>query len=151
MNKRRFHQRRHNGFTLVELVLVILIVGVIAAIAMPRFAQASARQQLEAAARRVEADLNQARIRARAASRSVTVTFDVNRNLYQFNNEGGEATIVELGMSPYNVSIANADFSGNAKAYFNGYGLPASGGTVTLSSGSGKINIVLNQNGEASR
>ncbi|MGB0768765.1 MAG: prepilin-type N-terminal cleavage/methylation domain-containing protein, partial [Phycisphaeraceae bacterium] len=89
------------GFSLVELVMVVVIVGVVGAMALPRFAEATARQQLDAAAERVTDDLNKARHRARASSSTLTLTFDIDAERYVFNNAGGSATIIELDEAPY--------------------------------------------------
>lgn len=139
------------GFTLVELVLVTVIVAVLAAIAIPRFAQATARQQLDQAADRVVAELEQARIRARAASKGVTLTFDTGDNSYAFNAVGGGAEVVQLDEAPYRVTIDRLSFGGKASVYFNGYGIPASGGAVVLRSPSGTATVHLDANGEARR
>jgi len=142
---------RVRAFTLVELVLVMFIIGVLGAIAIPRFAQATARQQLNAAADRIVSDLNEARIRSRAASQSSILTFDTVDNSYQFNAVGGDATAVRLGESPYDVEISAADFGGSGKAVFNGYGVPMSTGYVDLVSPAGTARVQLLANGEASR
>ena len=145
-------RRSAQGFTLVELMIVMVIVAMVAAIAVPRFSQASARQQLSSAADRVVADLEMARTRARAASQTVTVTFSTSSDRYQFNNVGGEASVVELGESPYNVSIDRAVFGSNDNiASFNGYGVPASSGAVTLSLGADQVVVELKANGEVRR
>ncbi len=49
------------GFTLAELTITMLIMGILAAVAMPRYFDAVARWRVEAAARRIAADLNLAR------------------------------------------------------------------------------------------
>jgi len=139
------------GFTLIELVLVTVIVAVLAAIAIPRFAQATARQQLDQAADRVVADLEQARLRARAASKGVTLTFKAEDNSYAFDDVGGVAEVVQLDEAPYRVTIDRASFDGKASIYFNGYGIPVSGGKVVLSSPSGSATVHLDANGEARR
>lgn len=58
------------GFSLVELVAVAAIIGIMAAIAIPRFANAAIRQKAEAAARRIAADLKLTSQLARAKGQS---------------------------------------------------------------------------------
>ncbi|MFN3166845.1 MAG: Tfp pilus assembly protein FimT/FimU [Phycisphaeraceae bacterium] len=142
---------RPNGFTLVELVMVVVIVSVLAALALPRFAQASQRQQLEAAADRVAADFALAQTRARAASQSVTLYFDLDQNTYTFNAVGGDATTVNLAESPYGIKISYAEFGTDSEAEFNAYGVPVDTGKVTLTNGTGTATIFLLESGEATR
>jgi len=80
------------------------------------------------------------------------LTFSTDSDSYQFNNIGGEATTVDLSASPYDVSIELAKFgSDNNVASFNGYGVPANKGVVTLSNGTGQVSLNLLGNGEVRR
>lgn len=140
------------GFTLVELVLVMLIIGVIAAIAAPRFAQASARQQLAAAAKRVESDLEKARHQARASSNWVTVRFNTAANSYQYAPQVGDNTYtVQLNESPYDVALDAAEFGSGSDVSFNGFGFPTNAGKVALKSGAGTVIVTLDASGRVSR
>lgn len=73
MNRRRRGGRR--GASLLELTFVILVVGILAAVAQPRYAAALARYRIDAAAERIAADLRYGSILARTTSRPVTVRF----------------------------------------------------------------------------
>ncbi len=46
MSKRRYHQ--FEGFTMIELVMVIVIIGILAAAALPRFANLTGQAQIAA-------------------------------------------------------------------------------------------------------
>lgn len=143
--------RAHRAFSLVELVIVMVIVGILAAIAVPRFAAANARHSLDAAADRLVTDMIQARERAIHASRRVSLTFDVENNAYHFNAVGGWGSKVVLDAPPYDVRIESVDFDGAKATSFNGFGYPASPGRVVLKSEAGAIEVKLDENGMAYR
>lgn len=145
-------QRPRRGFTMIELVIVIVIVATVAAIAVPRFTQATRRQQLEAAAERVAADLELARTRSRASSQSVSVLFEKAKEQYTVSGGGGDPFTVDIDETPYDAEIVNASFNGENAVRFNGYGLPDSSGWVVLSqSGNEKIKLYLSETGEVTR
>lgn len=146
-----FIRSRAEGFTLVELMIVLVIVAVVGAIALPRFAQATARQQLDAAAGRVAADLELARTRARAASQSLAVSYSTANDHYSMNAVGGDAKTVELDESPYGVDLIKVKFGTGASVTFNGYGVPSSSGAVVLESNGNTVTVTLDANGEVRR
>ena len=139
------------GFTLVELVLVLIIVGIVAAIAMPRYAQATARQQLDAAADRLVRDFEKAQHDARATINQVAMTFDTADNSYTVTQANGDAVVVQLDESPYQVSVAKASFDNATTMWFNGYGVPSTAGAVVLESSTGSVVVNLASNGRATR
>jgi general secretion pathway protein G len=53
--KNRNRNARHQGFTLVELLLVLVILGILAAIVVPRFSGHSERARVQAAATQIKA------------------------------------------------------------------------------------------------
>jgi prepilin-type N-terminal cleavage/methylation domain-containing protein len=68
----------HNGsgFTLIDLLMVIAVLAIIAGIAAPILNNATERMRLSAAAREVERELQEARLRAVATNRPMRVRFD---------------------------------------------------------------------------
>jgi len=137
-----------NGFSLIELILVVAIVAVLAATAAPRYANALANYQAEVAARRIVADLDLARAEARSAGASRTVTFDVPASTLTITgladmDRPAEKYTVNLTEEPYHATLVSVNFGGDAKVVFNGYGEPDSGGTVVVRSGHRQITVTL--------
>jgi len=148
--------RPARGFTLLELLLVLAIVGVITAIAAPRYHASATRYRAEAAARRVVSDLTLARSRARASSASRTVIFSVDSDQYtivgvRHPDRPSEDYRTVLSAEPYKAQIVSAAFGGSEKVTFNGFGVPDSGGGVVVQAGSIQKKVSLHpQTGEAS-
>ena len=128
------------GFSLIELVLVVAIIAVVAGIAIPRYSGWQFRYRADAAARRIAADLTFAQTRARAASASQSLAFDVDAETYDLPgvpdmDHPGVDYQVDLSRGPYSANLVSADFGGAQTATFDGYGVPTAGGTVVVQSG----------------
>jgi len=73
------------GFTLVELMMVIAIIGIVAAVPAFNALEVLPRYQLHAAARDFSGNLRLARKSAIRAARNVQVVFDQSRNSYSLD------------------------------------------------------------------
>jgi type IV fimbrial biogenesis protein FimT len=71
------HRLRSAGFTLLELVIALTIVGMLGAMALPSFASLVARQRLHAAAHHLQADIAQARQEAGKRAQPVHLVFQL--------------------------------------------------------------------------
>ena len=136
------------GFTLLELILVMAILAVVAAIVSPRYASSMSRYRAQAAAWRIRADLELARSSARTTGASRSVVFDLDANTYELtdladSDRPSQTYTVALGDDPYDAVLVSADFGGSAKVTFNGFGTAASGGKVIVESGGVKMTVVL--------
>jgi type IV fimbrial biogenesis protein FimT len=136
------------GFTLVDLTITVLIMGVVAATASPKFAALLTSYTAEAAARRVAADLNYAASAAAQTSQSVTVTFDVPGDSYGVTgvaspDHPGSAWAVSFTNGSTNVTLVSVDFAASQSVTFNAYGRPNNPGSIILSSGSDSATIVV--------
>ena len=61
------------GFTLAELVIVMVIMAILGAIAVPKFASANATYRVDGAARKLATEIEEAALQARARSTTVRV------------------------------------------------------------------------------
>ncbi len=136
------------AFTLIELVIVIAILGIVGAIAIPRFAGATTRYRLDLAASRLEGDAVLAAEWARSAGQSHVMSFDTGADRYTIisgaDGSGATRADVFLGQSPYSCDIQSVTLSGGgAKLVFDGFGRPSMGASVTLRVGDATRTVVL--------
>ena len=136
------------AFSLLELVLVVAIIAVLSAIALPRYARAVTRYRVQLAGNRIANDLGVARERARSLGASQSVSFDPAGDTYQIpglesmDGSGGTYT-VNLSDKPYKATLVSANFGGSTTVTFDGYGVPDNGGTIVVQIGSVAKTIVL--------
>lgn len=144
-------QPLHRGFSLLELVMVLTIIAILAAIATPRYASAMARYRADLAARRIAADLLLAQRIARTESRSRTVQFDMEHCQYELINVSNpdqpqKPYLVNLTDPPYQASQlkvqatkhnrgGNNKTATNLAITFNGFGVPDDQYTIAVQSG----------------
>jgi len=136
------------GFSLLELVLVLVIIGIIASVTVPRVAKALAVQRLEAAANRIAADIALTQRQARITSVAKKIGFEVDSNRYGLSgvrhlDRASAIYTVNLADEPYGTELISADFDGDAELIFDGYGVPDSGGVLLISCGVESIQITV--------
>ncbi|TWT76135.1 hypothetical protein Pla123a_29240 [Posidoniimonas polymericola] len=143
--------RRRRGFTLIELTITVLILGILAAVAGPRMIGAMNRAQARSAARWVVADLERARQHAMSQAVSQPVVFDAASNSYELTgmtlpDRVGQAYTVDLAGSPYPAAIESVAFgvSGtDTGVTFNPFGRPDQGGSISVSVNSVQQTVVV--------
>lgn len=140
--------RRRRAFTLIEIAAVVAIIALLTAMAIPRLERSIVRQRVEAAGRRVAADLNYARERAVHTSTAVKVLVNADARAYTLaglsrTDRSDQAYAVDLTEPPYVIETVEVSFDGGAVVTFNGFGHPSSGGTIRLKAGAQTETVTL--------
>ncbi|MEM8865195.1 MAG: GspH/FimT family pseudopilin [Planctomycetota bacterium] len=132
--------RRRCAYTFIELMIVVLVMGILAGVAAPRYMQALDYYRVESAAKRIAADFRYARQKAIDDAAERKVVFDLASDSYELLSVGNldrqaNAYIVSPANEGYAVDITAADFGGQATCTFSHLGDAADAGSVTITSG----------------
>ncbi len=132
--------RRRGGFTLIEIVIVVLIIGIMAAISAPKFADTLHRCRVDSAVKRVKVDLSLVRQHAISSSSTQSAQFSPATDDYELSglmsqDHAGTTLGVNLADPPYSAELVSASFGADSVVEFDRYGQPDSGGTVVVQSG----------------
>jgi Tfp pilus assembly protein FimT len=137
---------------LIELTMVVLIVGILAAVAAPRYLDTLANYRADATVKRIVADLQFAKRRAQQTSTSQTIEFYVGENRYEIigmSDLDRSSKVYEhrLGEGVSQAKLVSASFGGESTLVFDIYGQPSSAGTIVLNTGGSDLTIELETSG----
>ena len=137
------------GFTFTEVIITVLLMSILTAVALPRWATSLQKQRVALAANRVVADLTRAQSAAYGTSASKTVTFTVGTSQYLVSGVTSLKTssasyVVVLSDDPYRCTLVSVwGQTGTQDITFNGYGLPNKGGNIVVAAGGFQKTIVV--------
>jgi prepilin-type N-terminal cleavage/methylation domain-containing protein len=149
MHKPSPNKTHRRGFSLLELTIVVLIIGILAAVATPNWAAVLSKYRADAAAQRIVTDLGRVQSLAYSTSTAQTLTLNVTQSTYQIAGLRGldrasSTYTVDLTAEPYRSTLVSASFNGAAQIAFDGYGQPTvAGGTIVVASGSQQRTVTV--------
>jgi prepilin-type N-terminal cleavage/methylation domain-containing protein len=129
---------RRRGFSLLELVMVLAILGTVAGLAAPRVADVVLAQRVATAADRLEQDLRLTRDLAVGTSTSQSVSLSTADHAYTRPDHlavrrSDDQSQVSLAASPHRVEIAKV--TGPMDVTFDGFGQAAAQTEIVLAAG----------------
>lgn len=127
--------RALRAFSLLELTLVIVIIGIVSAMVIPRFGNSITRHSADGAARRIAADLRLAR--RHAMMTSANQTFRTESTGYVLvgmthPDHPTQAYRVVLEQDCHGAAWVSVNAGGDADLVFNMYGVPDSAATFVI-------------------
>lgn len=130
---------RSPGFSLVELLVCVCVVGILASLAAPYLGAMYQNYQMQAVARQLVTDLQLARMKAVAQKVDYKATFDGTNNRYSILK--GATLILTRKLSDYSNGVTLADNFTNDTVTFSPTG-QASGTGITTFTASGSTTRV---------
>lgn len=148
--EKQMSNKNRKGVTIVELVAVMLIMAITAAVALPRISGAVTSTRLETAVNQMVADLEAARQYAISTSSSQLIQIVVADNQYRLlnkpdiNHPGTSTTIIDFDDFSSSISIQSVFFDGQDNFTFDMYGKANRGGDIVLQAGTLSKTISVN-------
>jgi prepilin-type N-terminal cleavage/methylation domain-containing protein len=145
----RHRQSFRRAYTLLELVIVLLVATILTAAAAPKVRSGLNYACVDAACRRIKADLAWARQTALNKGMIQTVTFTPGTGNYSLSGQAdldrpSQSYAVSLSGAPHRTTITSAVLGADAVVIFDRFGMPDSGGTIAVQSGSATGTVTLN-------
>ena len=149
--------KKQRGFTLIEVVVTVAIVGVLAMIAIPSMIGWRQERQMQGAARVFYSDLQHARFTAIREAETVSFIIDVPAGDYSLFIDPNQNYALDAGEQllssetmPANVIFQNVTLAGN-QTQFNSRGMAAETGSLDFTnSQNDRLTIYLNSLGRMS-
>ncbi len=128
------------GFSLPELMVGVVIIGIVLAASIPNFNSYRESQRMSSACDRLSAACREGRARARARNHQIVLDYRTDDNEMAFIDDANDNGVADVGEAvevyalPDGVTMSATTFT-NDQLIFNGRGNAVGGGSVTLTAG----------------
>jgi general secretion pathway protein H len=132
--------RGERGVTLLELLVVLSIMGIVAALVIPTFGGGVSTTELKSSARQMAAALRFARSEALATRREHVVMLDLERRVFRIDDDAREIALprdAELKLFTAQSDLVS-DKAGSIRFFPDG---GSNGGRVTIAAGERKYEV----------
>jgi len=140
-------QKHPNGFTFIELIMVLIIVGILGSMVFTRILNNLNPIKVRAAIEQITSDIEQTKALSMAQHDTITIAFNITNDSYSiYNGPTGNQTImtdypgsnngiISFDQTEYSgVDISSASFGNSTNLSFDPWGNTILGGTITLNS-----------------
>lgn len=145
-----FRIRGQNGFTLMELVIVVVVIGVIAGMAVPSFLSYMPKLKVKSTARDVVSDLRLARSQSISERKAYGVAIDLSKQtVTRFADTDGDGaysmsdSTLHVDTASTDVKISTCTFTDNC-VIFGSTGSATTSGDLQMVSSDGQIIMSIN-------
>lgn len=139
------------AFSLVELAVVVVIIGIVSTFGLLRYGSAAATYRVEAATQRLVSDLRLVQSRARATSSTRGILFVLRDARYALVDEtltgrGNTNWRVDMSEPPYQVTLDSSNIGPDPMTVtFNGYGIPSITAKISVSIGTRQRVVMIDE------